>query len=88
MGLPDIPDDPVQIIMDDLAEILVLIDLCQPQRPHVQVVLAGIMLFHDCLSHFGQNDVHIMFPHGGDPIHVDLGVHHQAMKVRMCGDLP
>ena len=87
MGFTDIRDDLVQIVMHDPAEILALVDLGQLQRPHIQIVLAGVVLFHDGFPRLGQDDVHIMNPHCCDPVHADLRVHHQTLKIRMCGNL-
>ena len=62
----DIRDDLIEIVMHYPAEILVLIDLGQLQCPHVQIVFAGVVLFHDGFPRLGQDDVHIMHPHRGD----------------------
>ncbi len=87
MRFPDIRDDLIEIVMHDPAEILILVDLSQLQRPHVQIVFSGVVLFHDRFPRLGQDDVHIMNPHCSDSIHTDLRVHHQALKNRMRGDL-
>ena len=53
-------------------------------KRNIQIVLAGVVLFHDGFTCFRKNDIHIMHPHGNDPIHADLRVHHKALKVLIC----
>lgn len=87
MGFPDVADDAVYVVVDSVAEVLVLVgdgafDGAQVQRSFIAVAL-GLELCPGDL----QDRVQVLDSHTGDPVHVNLNIHHQAAKILVQGHL-
>ena len=67
--------------MNHMGKEVFLADLRQLQSAHIQIILAGIMLFHDLLSVGSQNGIHVIDPHIGNAIHKYLNVHQKALEI-------
>ena len=87
MFIPNVEEDAFQIVRNQASEILVLSDLCNLQRPQVQVGFFAAV-FHQChLPDCFQHGVHIIDAHIRDSVNVNLSVQHEALKILMTDQL-
>ena len=77
MSFPYIPDNAVQIIMEDMAVKIVLLYLPQFQRPHIQIIFSRCVFFQNGLPGSFQNQIHLVHPHISDPVNKDFHINHQ-----------
>ena len=81
MGLPNVADDAVYIVVDGVAEVLVLVDDSAFDGAQIQRVFIAVALGLELCPGDLQGRVQVLDPHTGDPVHVNLNIHHQAAKI-------
>lgn len=87
MGLTNILDDAVQIIMNRVAEKVALLHLSQLQRADIKVVIPRRMAADHFLPGGLQHQIHLGDPHISDPVNENLNIRHQPLEILMCGNL-
>ena len=81
MGLTNVLDDAVQIIMDRVAEKVALLHLSKLQRADIKVVLTRRMAADHFLPGGLQHQIHLGNPHISDPIYINLRIQHHFLKI-------
>ena len=87
MGLTDIPEDAVKVVMNRVAEKVALLHLAQLQSADIQVILSRPVAAEHLLPGGLQNEIHLGNPHVRDPVHENLNVGHQPLEILMGGHL-
>ena len=87
MGLTNILNDTVQIIMNCVAEKITLPYLSQLQRADIKVVLPRRMAADHFLPGGLQHQIHLGDSHISDPVNENLNIRHQPLEVLVGGNL-
>ena len=87
MGLTNILNDTVQIVVDCVAEKVALLHLTKFQCTDIKVVLPRRMAADHFLPGGLQHQVHLGNSHIGDSVNENLNIRHQPLEVLMCGNL-
>ena len=81
MSLPYIPDNAVQIIMQDMAEKVALLYLTLFQRSHIEVIFSGRILAEDGPPSGLQHQIHLFHPHISNLVDADFHIYHQPPEI-------
>ena len=87
MGLTNILNDTVQVVVDCVAEKITFLYLSQLQRADIKVVIPWCMAADHFLPGGLQHQIHLGNSHIGDSVNENLNIRHQPLKILMCGNL-
>lgn len=87
MGLTNILNDTVKIIMERVAEKVALLHLPQFQRADMKVVFPRPVAANHFLAGGLQHQVHLGNPHISDPVNEDLNIRYQSLEILIGGNL-
>ena len=87
MGLTNILNDAVKIIVDRVTEKVTFLYLSQLQGTDIKVILSRRMAADYFLSGGLQHQIHLGNPHISDPVNENLNIRYQPLEVLMCGNL-
>ena len=87
MGLTNILNDTVQIVVDCVAKKVTFLYLSQLQRADIKVVLPRRMAADHFLPGGLQHQIHLGDSHISDPVNENLNIRHQPLEVLVGGNL-
>ena len=81
VGFPNITDNPVEVIQNHVAEILIIADMGSLQHLQMRVIFAGAIPFNDFMPDGIDKGVEVLNLHGGNPVHINLNVCKKLDKI-------